>query len=305
METVGWGVRVAAGCAEEARRKLRDAGVLDTSARPVRDGGDIIFPVVEEVPGSERHLFSRRPPREDLPRHELVGGIALLHEDSPEKAGLLLRSRPSIHTVLFPESEVSGTLRTRTFRVLAGRPVTFTMVTEYHHIFEVDLSKAYFSARLATERQRLAAEVRSGDRVLDMFAGVGPFAVCLSEKAAIVVASDLNPAAVSLMRRNCAANRVRNVVPFLADADHLPHLLPRIFDRVVMNLPLDSRRFIPAALSLCREGGTIYWYVLQSEEHEFIPALMDLPAASVRERFVRSYSPGKHHAVYEIVVGPG
>jgi tRNA (guanine37-N1)-methyltransferase len=299
-----WGVRVAAGSAEEARRRLRDAGILDPAARPAHDGGDIIFPVIEEVPGAERYLFARRPPREELPRHELVGGIAILHEDSPEKAGLLLKSRPSIHTVLFPESEVSGTHRIRSFRVLAGKPVTSTTVTEHHHIFEVDLSEAYFSARLATERQRLAAEVRAGDHVLDMFAGVGPFAVCLSEKAAIVVASDLNPAAVTLMRRNCAANRVRNVVPFLADADHLQSLLPRIFDRVVMNLPLDSRRFVPVAFSLCREGGTIYWYVLQSEEHEFFPALDRLPAASVRERFVRSYSPGKHHAVYEVVVGP-
>lgn len=300
LETEGWGIRVAVGNAETTRRRLLGSGVLDPSRRPVREGAEILFPVTVQVPGAEWLMFPKRPDRVELPRHELVGGIALMYEDDPEKARLLLQSRPSLHTVLFPESEVSGPLRTRRFRLLAGRPGTETVVTEHSHRFLVDLAEAYFSARLSTERQRLGSSVAPGECVLDMFAGVGPFAITLSERAAFVVACDINPAAVALLCRNCAVNRVKNVVPVLADAGNLPAFLPAVFDRVVMNLPLDSRRFLPAAFALCRKGGTISWYVLQAGEHGCMDALEGFPVSGVRERFVRSYSPGKHHAVYEI-----
>ena len=54
-----------------------------------------------------------------------------------------------------------------------------------------------------------------------MFAGVGPFAITLAKTASLVVASDLNPKAIGLMLENLEKNRVKNVLPLLADARHL------------------------------------------------------------------------------------
>jgi len=169
--------------------------------------------------------------------------------------------------------------------------------------FSIDLSAAYFSPRLSTERQRVLSLVRGGERVLDMFAGVGPFALALAKRAALVVACDINPGAVLLLGRNIARNRAGNVLPIMADANRLPALLPWKFDRVVMNLPLGAARFLPAALALSRPGATVHFYALQEEEGQFLPAIREaLPVSDVRERFVRSYSPGRWHAVYDVAL---
>ena len=95
----------------------------------------------------------------------------------PLQQGNSLRSRPSLHTVLFPLSEVEGEYRTRRFEVLAGEPTTRTTCTEYGNRLVIDLSLAYFSARLSTERQRIAGLMEEDECVLDMFAGIGPFAI--------------------------------------------------------------------------------------------------------------------------------
>ncbi len=300
-----WCLAVPKREAEQTRRRLLEEGLLDRNFRPRPEGDTVLFPLTEEVAGATRCEFEALPERAELPRHELVGGIAIMQEDDPEGAERLLSSRPSLQTVLFPETAVEGEYRTRRFAVLAGVPSTRTRVTEYGLSFDVDLSLAYFSARLATERQRVLGVMEEGERVLDMFAGVGPFAITLARRAGLVIAADLNPAAVHLLVHNIALNRATNVVPMLADAAHLPRLGFAPFDRVVMNLPLAAPQFIPAAAALCREGGTLHLYALEGQEGEFLPLIRAVTQGEVAERHVRTYSPGKWHAVYDIVVEKG
>jgi len=302
-ERESWGVAVAREDGETYRRLLLERGLLDRSLRVGAEGDRLLLPVLEYVEGAIRARFSSHAPRPELPRHELVGGIAILSEPDPEAARLLIASRPSITTVVAPEGHVEGPYRTRRFSLLAGEPTTVTEVREHGLVFRVDLTEVYFSARLSTERQRLAGLVEPGERVLDMFAGAGPFALTLARKARFVAASDINPAAVGAMIGNLRRNRITNVLPVLADAVRLPALFTRPFDRVVMNLPLSPLPFLPAAFALCRPGGTIHLYHLQSAEGEALPALEPFPVADAVERRVRSYSPGRWHAAYDIFVG--
>jgi tRNA (guanine37-N1)-methyltransferase len=173
-------------------------------------------------------------------------------------------------------------------------------VTEHGFTFNVDLAGAYFSARLSTERQRILSQVRSGEVILDMFAGVGPFAITLATPASLVVASDLNPKAIELMLENIDKNRSKNVLPMLADARHLDRILPWKFDRIVMNLPLSGTEFLPEAFRLCRPGGAIHFYSLVSAKGEHLARISELGGIVLSERVVRSYSPGQWHAVYDI-----
>lgn len=304
-ERESWAVAVAREDGEDCRRRLLERGLIDRSLKVRADGDRLLLPLVEPVEGAVRALFAVHTPRPELPRHELVGGIAILLEPDREAARLLLSSRPSIRTVVSPEGHVEGSYRTRRFAVLAGEPTTETEVREHGLLFRVDLADVYFSARLSTERQRLASLVQTGERVLDMFAGAGPFAITLAREARFVAASDINPAAVAAMIENCRRNRVANVLPVLADAARLPGIFCRPFDRVVMNLPLSPLPFLSAAFLLCRPGGTIHLYHLQSNEGEALSALAPFPVGDVVERRVRSYSPGRWHAVYDITVGPG
>ena len=212
----------------------------------------------------------------------------------------LMASRPGIHTVLATTSDVQGEYRTREFEVLAGLPTTRTTVTEYGNRFTVDLSEAYFSPRLATERQRVLNQMGEQETVLDMFAGVGPFAITMSKSARFVVSSDINPAAVIMMKENCLDNRCTNVMPVLADSARLSKILPWKFDRVVMNLPLNAPEFLEEAFRLCRPGGTIHCYALVSSDGEYLDKINTFHPVAVREHTVRSYSPGKWHTVYDI-----
>ncbi|NLO78080.1 MAG: methyltransferase, partial [Methanomicrobiales archaeon] len=237
-----------------------------------------------------------------LPRHDLVGGIAIMQDDDVGEAELLLASRPSIHTVLFAETPVSGEYRTRGFRVLAGKPVTATECIEYGMRLKIDLEAAYFSARLANERQRIVSLMKEGERVCDMFAGVGPFAIALAEKAEIVIAGDINPGAVLLMEQNIKLNRCKNIIPMLADAARLGEYLPTgSFDRIIMNLPMSPVPFFGTAVSLVRPGGVIHLYAMQEEEGEYRKMIEAYPCTIRGEYQVRSYSPTQHHAVYDII----
>ena len=234
--------------------------------------------------------------------HDLIGSIAILPEPDSKAAGVLLSSRKGISTVLASSSPVSGEYRVRTLQILAGVPTTETIVHEYGHRFRIDLAKAYFSQRLATERQRVAALAGKDETVLDMFAGVGPFAITLAGKVRFVAAVDVNPWAVILLRENCSINRVENILPILADSRKISSTFPWVYDRVIMNLPLKAIDFIGEAFRVCRPGGTIHLYCLATDKSEYYDRIMEYPAEILNEHVVRSYSPGKWHVVYDIRV---
>jgi len=296
-----WACRVPKKNGEETRQRLITNGLLDSGLKPFVEGEDIFFPVT--VSGEEGVRASFEAQKERLSpsaRHELIGGIAVLQESDPAAAQALLASRPGIHTVLATTSDVQGEYRIREFEILAGVPTTRTLVPEYGHRFTVDLAEAYFSPRLATERQRVFHLMKVKETVLDMFAGVGPFAITMSKKALFAVASDINPAAVVLMKENCLDNHCTNVMPMLADSGRLSKIIPWKFDRVVMNLPLHAPQFLEEAFRLCRPGGTIHCYALVSSEGEILEKIDTFQPSAVREHTVRSYSPGKWHTVYDI-----
>jgi tRNA (guanine37-N1)-methyltransferase len=295
-----WSIRVPAQRGEELRRRLLEEGVLDLSLKVRHDGSALVLPVTGPREGAELSDFELLPGRQALPRHELVGGIAIMQDRDQDGALKILASRPSVHTVVYAAGEVSGEFRTREYEILAGKPVTRTEVIEYGHRFCVDLSSAYFSARLSSERQRILERMGKNEIVLDMFAGVGPFAISLATRAAFIVASDINPDAVRWMLVNLAKNRIQNVLPVLADAHRLPATIPWRFDRIIMNLPLSGTDFLSDAFYLCRPGGIIHFYTLVSTEGEHNDVISEMGGEVIAERVVRSYSPAQWHAVYDI-----
>ena len=297
-----WGIRVPSKSGEEVRKSLMGDGVLDLSLKVIRDGSTLVLPVTEQREGAERCSFELRAGRPVLPRHELVGGIAIMQENDPAGAEQILATIASLHTVLCPASDVMGEYRTRKFEVLAGIPTTRTEILEYGHRFVIDLASAYFSSRLSSERQRILGKVGDRELILDMFAGVGPFAITLAKRAALVIACDINPRAVILMQENLGKNRVKNVLPVLADAHHLPGTLLLKFDRIIMNLPLSGTAFLADAFRLCKSGGIIHFYSLVAQEGQHRDDLDDMGGEVIDERVVRSYSPGQWHVVYDVKV---
>jgi tRNA (guanine37-N1)-methyltransferase len=303
MQEIRWCLKVHRSDGEVTRKELITRGILDRTGKIRLDGDFLLIPLIEQIEGAENEIFVCTPPEEKLPRFEHIGGIAIMRDDNINEAKIILAHRPGIHTVLYPESPVSGQYRTKEFKILAGEDTTATIVTEYGHKFYVDLKAAYFSARLSGERQRIFKLMREGERVIDMFAGVGPFAITLAEKGGVVYASDINPDAVSLMIKNISFNNVTNVIPILADAINLSAFITTKVDRIIMNLPLNPLPFMETAFRLVRTGGIIHLYSLVSREDEYIDALNNFPVSSINIRYVRSYSPDRFHVVYDILRG--
>lgn len=96
--------------------------------------------------------------------------------------------------------------------------------------------------------------------------------------------------------------RTDRVAAGLQAAARVPRLGFPPFDRIVMNLPLAAPEFLPAAAALCRDGGTIHLYALEEQGGEYLPLIREVTRGEVAERQVRTYSPGKWHAVYDITV---
>ena len=298
-----WSLLVPMSKAETVRQYLLAHDLLLKGARISPDQNNpslLVFPLTMQIDGAVKRPVLINPPRPTLPRHELIGSIALMQDEDCEGAKKILSQRPNITTVLHPISTVKGPYRTRTFLLLAGVDTRSTLHTEYGKQFYIDLEKAYFSARLANERQRIVSKMNKGERVLDMSAGVGPFCVMLSPFAEIIYGIDINPAAIVLMQKNLRKNKITNVIPVLADSMHLTGFFFTPFDRIIINMPLDAGRFLQTAFALCKTGGTIHWYVLVSREAEHTDLLYSMGARLVREQQVRSYAPDKFHAMYEI-----
>jgi len=202
---------------------------------------------------------------------DFVGDIAIV-EVPPQLVNhkqiigeAILKAHKQTSTVLSKSSAVEGVYRTRDFEVIAGADKTATVYREYGCVYHVDVAKAYFSPRLSSEHNRVASQVKDGETVVDLFAGVGPFAIPIAKKHenVRVYAVDVNPDAVSLLKRNVAVNRAeKQVVPVLGDARQV--VREQLFgkaDRVIMNLPETALEFVDVACeALKADGGIIHYY---------------------------------------------
>ncbi len=193
----------------------------------------------------------------DIPP-ELVSYKSLLGET-------VLQTHHGVHVVLAKAGKVSGVFRLRDFEFLAGEQRTTTIHREYGCALYVDVAKAYFSPRLSHEHERVAKLVGAGEVVVDLFAGVGPFAVPIAknQKTAKVYAIDINPQAVELLRQNARFNRVdANVIPIVGDARKVvDERLVGVADRVIMNLPETAYEFVDVACKVLKPGGgTVHFY---------------------------------------------
>lgn len=202
---------------------------------------------------------------------DLVGDIAIIEvpqELNSYKAVIgdaILKTHKNARTVLAKAGAVGGTYRTREFDIIAGEPKTDTVHKEHGCQYYVDLAKAYFSPRLSYEHKRVASLAQNGETIIDLFAGIGPFAVLINKKheKTKVYAVDVNPHAIEFLRRNIRLNRVEGKVhPILGDAKQIVKgRLSGVADRVIMNLPEKAIEFVDVACEALKpKGGVVHFY---------------------------------------------
>ena len=212
------------------------------------------------------HLLARLPKALDI-----IGDIAII--EIPKEleiyrktlADAVLQIHRNVRTVLAKAGAVGGTYRLREFELIGGEARTTAIHKELGCTYYVDLAKVYFSPRLSHEHERVASLVQRSETVVDLFAGVGPFAVLIAKKTenVKVYALDINPDAIEYLKKNIRFNRVQNrVFPIFGDARKIvEEKLWGIADRVIMNLPESALEYVDVACKAIKhDGGVVHLY---------------------------------------------
>ena len=235
---------------------------------------------------------------------------------------VLLGAVKPARSVYAQTADVSGEHRTRGLELIAGVDEPVAVHAENGFRLEVDVRAAFFSPRLSTERQRVAAAVSDGETVLNMFGGVGAFSIAAAmAKRCTVYSVDVNPAAARLCEANARRNSRRmagTVVSVHGDAREAAASLfgaggggGRRADRTLMLLPERSDEFLADAVEATADGGTIHYYAhvhadkkagAPAEAERRFRAASPVRAEVSHSRVVRAVGPRYYQAVVDAVI---
>ncbi|MDA4130509.1 MAG: class I SAM-dependent methyltransferase family protein, partial [Thaumarchaeota archaeon] len=195
---------------------------------------------------------------------ELASKQALIGEE-------ILSHAKNVKTVLKQDSDVSGEFRIRSVSLIAGEEKYETIYKESGISIKVDVRQVYFSPRLSTERLRLRSLAVDGEKVLNMFAGVGTFSFVIAKtKNCVIDSIDKNPEAIRLAVDSLKLNKhlAGKVNPVLSDATDYSENHKGEFDRILMPLPERSKDFLKAAVLACKVNSeaVIHYYVHVPED---------------------------------------
>ena len=333
-------VRVPREDGEAARNTLAEADLVTETREIIVEDRWLYIPVTDAtaVPDDYEVIHHDVPTRETqttpadivdfTPSYERIGDVVVVDEDDPERAQVLaaavMESAIPARAVINRASKIKGDLRVRDWEVLAvaedetDRAPTETVHREYGCEYALDLAAVYFSPRLATERHRVAEQVRAGEQTLDMFAGVGPFVVPFAKRGATAVGVDLNDTAIEYLRENAGRNGIADRItaihgdvravaePGGIDGDGMDYRAWA--DRLVMNLPHSADEFLDTAVELAGEECILHYYDIQHEDDPYGPAERAIRAAAepqyavtVETRHtVRSYAPHELNVVLDV-----
>jgi len=257
--------------------------------------------------------------------YDIVGDIAIIRltretlQFGEKIAETIMKIHRNVQTVLAQTSPVHGDFRTRKLEHVAGENKTVTLHKESGCLFSVDVEKCYFSPRLSFERMRVAKQVRDGEVIVNMFAGVGCFSIVIAKNsnAEKIYSIDINPAAVEYMKENVRLNRVYGrVIPILGDAKEV--ILQRLSgkaERVLMPLPEKAYEYLPYAISAFKnQRGVVHYYNFEHAkkgedpvEKVKLKVIKKLEELNVGYKFlfgrvVRTTGPNWHQVVLDIKI---
>lgn len=313
--------------------------VLDTEGKPTQNRKPSWQSALESLVGIEivEEYESIWPAS-----HEFIGDMMLLkieeevriYEEQIVKSKM--ESHPHIRLVL-EDRGVKGDFRVRDLRPMGLRingrikvnpgldaVQTRVEVKESGQTIICDPAVAYYSSRLQTERiqnaieaEELRAKIDSPIAVADPFCGVGPALAHLVNRPNLVgqiLASDLNPEAISMLNENLRRwrgcdieessqmklQRNKDVWSGVQDARELaenPELLGR-WNMMIINLPHSFAEFLPLLIPLMDatkpfviRGRLVCRHDEIAENHQQLLEQMPNPNAQVVLDPRRDYSP--------------
>lgn len=210
-----------------------------------------------------------------LQAFDIIGDVAVVEigegRNEKEIAESIVKNHPHVRTILVKMGDREGEYRTRKFRKILGSE-TVTEHKEHGCRFRMDVAEVYFSPREATERQRIAEQIKPKETVMVMFSGVGAFPVVIAKKtgAGKVYGIEINPHGHRYAIENARINKVSDrFEPILGDVKDVAKDYSGKCDRVVMPLPKEGYKYLPEAIRCLKKKGIVHLYCFEHEDELF------------------------------------
>ena len=243
---------------------------------------------------------------------DTIGDIVILEipEDLQDKkqligdAALKFTKRKAIY---MKKSAIKGTTRVRDLEFLSGTDDSVTIHKEHGARLKLDVREVYFSPRLATERKRVMESVKDGEKILDMFCGIGPYPIVIAKNKDVdITAVDINESAIKYLNENIKLNKLKgNIQAYCGDVREVSDGFKTKFDRIIMNLPGLAYTFLDVSVNLIEDGGTINYYEFSDSYEQGIKRLesackqVGKEVEIINTRKVKSTSPGEWHVAID------
>src|SRR3989344_209177 len=196
-----------------------------------------------------------------------IGNIAVFNEKiTKEKAKSFLNNRTK--TVAYKSKKYSGKFRLSKIKILAGIKTKETIHRENNVLLKLNIEKCYFSVRSASERLRIAKQVKKDESILVMFSGIAPFPLVIEKNSnpKEIYAIELNKNCHKYAKENLILNKSRKIKLFQGDVRKVLPKINKKFDRIIMPHPSDSFSYLDLTLNFIKNKVIIHFYTFGQEK---------------------------------------
>ena len=145
--------------------------------------------------------------------------------------------------------------------------------------------------------------VEDGEKILDMFCGIGPFPIVIAKNKDVeITAVDINESAIKYLDENIKLNKLMgSIQTYCGDVREVSKTFNSKFDRIIMNLPGLAYTFLDVAVDLIEDNGIINYYEFSDSYEQGKKRLkdaaneVDKKVEIINCRKVKSTSPGEWH----------
>ena len=237
-------------------------------------------------------------------KYKKIGDILILDSSYTGNDFEELSLKHNVKTIMKID-HIQGTKREPVYKILYGGE-TETVNKENGCLFKLDLSKVMWSKGNNNERLRIAKLVEDGERVIDMFAGIGYFSLPIGvhANACEVISIEINPNSYHFLCENIKLNKLDNITPILGDCkDITPNYNA---DRIIMGYVKTTHHYLKVAIDSLNEGGILHYHetvpekLMNTRPIERIMSEADgRDVELLKINKIKKYAPGVEHVVVD------
>lgn len=231
--------------------------------------------------------------------YQVIGDLIAFHGRKPEQSEIdevKVRHKPR---GVFWYKGHKGELRIPDIELMAGE-MGEVLHKESGVYYWFDVTKVMFSQGNLEEKRRLSGRIRPGEKICDMFAGIGYFTLPMAKAGGFVHAIEINPDSYHYLIRNIALNNLSEcIVPTLGDCGKQ---ISGLYDRICMG-HFEAISYLPVALSCSKTGTVLHLHSIGDVTREIERCLSDAGlSAKISSRLIKKIGPCKEHIVTDMVI---